>query len=348
MDQNINVQASPENVKAEADPAIKKDKLKIDDLTTTMAGFTVHSAFNDFLIRLQQLRSSHPDWENPRYQNRPFKATFIDFLHRLILRLPVAPEITPLSNGTVRLRYKKRAPRDKWQMMEFIVYPQRYFQMTAKSRIPNQPIFQRTNLARPDYISDMIQAFYELDYVNTKEHPIRFRKAVMTDYAYISALCQSTFGPHRCYHPSLISKLCQYCYVADDPMYGIVSVAAISEDEKSEHLKVNFIVTVQNYRGLSMASKCLRKCVSAALAEHPDAIIDAESPMHYDAVKDAAYSALRRAGFKRVLTVKGEKKYKCFDCDRCNILNGYCKFEDPKSVCYTVHYQLTPSSHHGK
>lgn len=342
MDATTVIKPSSQQEGTAAHPAIDKT-----DLTTTTQ-FTAHTAFNDFLLRLQQLRATKSGWDDPRNQNRPFKQSFVDFLHRLVLRLPVAPEITPLTNGTVRLRYKKRAPRDKWQTMEFIIYPQRYFEMTAKSRMPKQPPFVRTNVARPDYISDMVQAFFELDYVNTKEHPLRFRKAVCTDYPFISAICQMTFGPHQCYHPAKISKLCEYCYVADDPMYGIVSVCAISEDPHNVGYKVNFMVTVQNYRGLSMASKCLRKCVADLLQDHPNAYVTAESPMPFDQAKDVAHSALRRAGFKKTRIIKGEKRYQCFDCDRCNTLNGYCDFENPSSVCSTVHYELRDLSYQTK
>lgn len=308
----------------------------------------VHTAFSDFLLRLEQLRASHPDWKDQRNQNRPFKASFIRFLRNLVLRLPVAPEMTPLVNGSVRLRYKKRAPRDKWQLLEFVIYPQRYFEMTAKSRIASNPPFQRTNTARPDYISDMIQAFFEYDYVNTKEHPVRFRKATVVDYPFIAAMCQSAFGPHTEYHPSKISKLCQYCYVADDPLYGIVSTAGISEDPVNGNYKVNFLITVQNYRGLSLASKCLRKAVSDLIAVDPDCTITAASPIPHDAVKDVAHSALKRAGFKKVKCVVGEKKYQNFDCDRCNTCNGYCTFDDASSVCSTLHYTLNAKNFHGK
>lgn len=334
----------PDTTKAEhlARPAIEKK-----DLTETVT-YTTHAAFNDFVLRLKQLQVSHPDWTDPRNQNRPFKQSFLEFLRKLILRLPVAPEMTPMVNGTVRLRYKKKAPRDKWQTLEFTIYPQRYFEMSAKSRMPKQDPFQRTNVARPDYISDMIQAFYAYDYVNTKEHPLRFRKAVVTDYPFISAMCQMTFGPHICYHPTNISKLCQYCYVADDPMYGVVSVAAVSPSSHGTDFEVNFMVTTQNYRGLSIASKCLRKCVIDVLKEHPNAVINAAAPMAYDSAKDVAHSALRRAGFKKTKVVKGEKRYKCFDCDRCNTLNRYCDFDDPTSVCSTAYYTLVDSGFKGK
>lgn len=325
---------------SQTDKKAARPAITSTDLTTSNGGFTTHSAFNDFLLRLEQLKKSHPDWDDPRNQSRPFKQTFVDFLHRLILRLPVPPEITPMANGTVRLRYRKRAPRDKWQILEFVVYPQRYFEMTAKSRIPKQAPFQRTNLARPDYMSDMVQAFYELDYVNTKEHPLRFRPASVIDLNFISAMCQMTFGPHNIYHPRNISKLSQYCYVADDPLYGIVSVAAISEDSLTHDYVVNILITAQNYRGLSLSTKCLRKCVNEVLKDHPDATIRASVPLRWNEAKDVAHSAMKRAGFKKEKIVKGEKRYQCFDCDRCNTQNGYCDFYNPNTTCSTVHYVL--------
>lgn len=321
---------------------LARPAIETSDLTaTSILQYTPYGAFNDFMLRLQQLKAYHKDWDNPRNQNRPFKASFIEFLKNLILRLPVAPEITPLVDGSVRMRFKKRAPRDKWQVMDCIIYPQRYFELEAKSRMPHQAPFKRTNIARPDYISDMVKAFYELDYVNTKEHPLRFRKAGFNDYPFISAMCQMTFGPHPDYHPAKIAKLCQYCYVSEDPIYGIVSVAAISEDENiPRQFKVNFMITAQNYRGLSMASKCLRKCVQAVSTDFPNTVITAESPMAYDSIQDVAHSALKRASFKKVKIVKGEKRYQCFDCDRCNTGNGYCRFGTSTDVCSTVHYEM--------
>lgn len=310
------------------------------DCSVAMA-FTPHAAFNDFLMRLEQLRQSHKDWQNTRNQARPFKQSFVDFIQRLVLRLPVAPEITPLSNGTVRFRYKKRAPRDKWQELEIIIFPDRHFAMSARSRIANQPPFRRINMARPDYISDMVRAFYELDVVSTKEHPIRFRKATVADYPYIAAMCQITFGPHAIYHVKNIAKLLEYCYVADDPIYGIVSVASIAESETEANYEVKILITVENYRGLSMATRCLSKAATALLEDHPDANAIAAIPMADGKTKDVAHSAMRRAGFKKFKIVRGEKRYRCFDCDRCNMLNGYCDPHKASSVCSTVYYRMT-------
>lgn len=329
------------NAKSQANETPQRPAVSQQDVVPT-ANFTPHAAYNDFLMRLEHLKSRHPDWNDPRNQNRPFKRTFVEFVRNLVLRLPVAPEITPMSNGTVRLRYvKTHAPRDKWQSMEIILYSKRHFQMTATSRLPNQPPFTRGNMARPDYLSDMIRAFYELDYVNTKEHPLRFRKANVNDYAFISGMCQSAFGTHACYHPRNISKLLPYCIVADDPMYGIVSIAAITECEKDDYdFEVSIMLTAENYRGLSLVSQCLRRAVTNLLVDHPDATIEAKSIMRDGVMKDVCQSALRRAGFKRTKIVRGEKRYRNFDCDRCNTCNGYCVFHDPSSVCSTVYYEL--------
>ena len=66
------------------------------DASPSPTTFTTQSAFNDFLLRLEHLKSMHPEWADPKNQNRPFKQSFIDFIHNLILRMPVAPEVTPL------------------------------------------------------------------------------------------------------------------------------------------------------------------------------------------------------------------------------------------------------------
>lgn len=332
----------PDSVTTESNANETPARPTVDKQDCSVAtAFTTHAAFNDFLMRLEHLRQKHKDWQDTRNQGRPFKQPFISFIQRLVLRLPVAPEITPLSNGTVRFRYKKRAPRDKWQELEIIIFPDRHFTMSARNRISGQPPFCRINMARPDYISDMVRAFYELDVVSTKEHPIRFRKATVADYPFIAAMCQMTFGPHEIYHVKNIAKLLNYCVVADDPMYGIVSVAAIGESEVESSYEVKILITAENYRGLSMATRCLTKAANALLEEHPNAKVTAAVPMADKKSKDVAHSALRRAGFKKFKIVRGEKRYRCFDCDRCNMLNGYCDPFQPDSVCSTVYYQMT-------
>ena len=333
---------------AQTESSIRPSINKVD--ATPQFLYSCNAAYNDFLIRLEQLRGKRHGWNDLKNQGRPFKNSFVEFIRNLVLRLPVAPEITPQQDGTVKFLYKKRAPRDKWQSMEIIIYPQRHFEMTAKSRMSSQKPFKRTNMARPDYISDMIVAFFEHDTVNTKEHPLRYRKATTNDYPFISAMCQMTFGPHTKYHVQKISELLKYCIVCEDPIYGIVSVAAIApmriedvnpkEPGDNADFEVQLMITAQNYRGLSLVSKCLRKAVTNLLIDHPDATVLARSVMSDGATKDVCQSALRRAGFKRYKIVRGEKKYCRFDCDRCNILNGNCVFDNPDSVCSVVYYKL--------
>lgn len=303
--------------------------------------YSVHQAFNDFLMRLEHLKQYHPDWDDPRNQSRPFKTSFINFIKELVLRLPVAPEILPQKDGTVLFKFTKRAPRDKWQVMEVVVHPRRHFDMVAKSRVRSQEPFRRTNMARPDYLSDMIQAFYELDHVNTKEHPLRFRAVTVNDYPFIAGMAQSIFGPHACYHPRRISQLLEYAVVADDPMYGILSVAALNKCPTDEaDYQVSIMMTVQNHRGLSLASKCLRGALTNCLVAHPTARVIAKSILKDGNLKDVCQSALRRAGFKRYQLVRGERRYTNFDCDRCNTLNCHCDFANPESVCSTAYYRL--------
>ena len=313
-----------------------------EDLTPQYLYTTVQS-YTDFMLRLERLKASNPEWDNPRNQSRPFKRSFMEFLKGLVLRLPVAPEMLPQKDGTVLLRFKKvNQPRHKWQIMEVKIFPTRYFEMTAKSRIPSQAPFAKTNMARPDDLSDMVRAFFELDTVNTKAHPIRYRAATVVDHPYISALYQCTFGPHEEYHPKKISKLLKYCVVADDPMYGIVAVASIAEHNKKEEADydVSALLTVEAYRGLGLASKCLRKAVTNLLIEHPNARVLARPLIADGSLKDACQSALRRAGFKRYRVVRGERRYRAYDCDRCNTRNGYCTFDDPNSCCSTAYYLL--------
>lgn len=310
--------------------------------TTT---FTAQSAFNDFLLRLEHLKKSHPDWADPKNQNRPFKQSFIEFIHNLILRMPVPPEVTPLVNGDVLFRYKKtHAPRHKWQVMEITLDRRRNFSMVAKSRIGSQPPFRRANVAFPNTISDMVRSFYELDTVNTKEHPIRFRNATVNDYFYIAAMCQSTFGPHLEYHPRLISQLMHSCVVAEDPIYGIVSCAAIKQSENSEYnYEVSFLVTIPSYRGFDLAGRCLRKAMVPLLEANPNATFFGKGIIPDGKSTDVCRGIYKKAGFRQIKLIRGEKKYKCFDCDRCNIANGYCTFEDPTSVCTTALYHKVPS-----
>lgn len=309
---------------------------------------TPHRSFSDFLIRVDNLTSQRADWSDPTNKNRPFKHSFIEFIHRLVLRMPVAPELVPLTDGTVRFRYRKNhAPKDKWQVLEIIVTPKRVFSLTARSRLPNQAPYTRTNTARPDILSDLVRSFYELDSVNVQDHPLKFRSINVNDIPYISAMCQTSFGPHTIYKPKNIGVLLDHTVVAEDPIYGIMSVAAIHRSERDDFdYEVSFLITVENCRGLSLASQCLRKAVTNVLAQEPEAEILATSILPDGQVKDVAQSALRRAGFRRIRIVRGERRYRCFDCDRCNKTNGWCDFEDPNSVCSTVYYRL--SNHGGK
>lgn len=313
-----------------------------EDLTPQYL-YTTVQAYNDFLLRLERLKSYHPDWDNPRNQSRPFKRTFMEFLKNLVLRLPYTPEMLPAKDGTVLLKFKKiNQPRHKWQSMEVIIFPTRHFAITAKSRIPTQKPFMKSNMARPDVLSDIVKAFFEYDTINTKEHPIRYRYATVVDYPYISALFQSTFGIHPEYHPSKISKLLQFCAVADDPIYGIVAVAAIKECDRKEDadFEVSALLTLETYRSLGFASKCLRKALTKLLVDYPRARVLAKPLIADGTMKDACQSALRRAGFKRFKVVRGERKYRTFDCDRCNTRNGYCVFEEDSSCCSTAYYML--------
>ena len=309
---------------------------------------TPHQSFSDFLIRVDNLVSQRPDWSNPHNLGRPFKHSFVDFIQQLTLRLPVAPELVPLTDGTVRYRWRKNhAPKDKWQTLEIVVTPKRIFRLTAKSRLPHQEPYTRTNVARPDILSDIVRAFYELDIVNVKDHPLQYRGINPYDVPYIAAMCQTSFGPHEIYKPAKITSLLDYGVVAVDPIYGIVAVAALHKSDLDDYdYEVSFLITVENCRGLSLASTCLRKALANLLANEPEARVLAKSVLPDGQVKDVCQSALRHAGFRRVRIVKGERRYSCYDCDRCNKTNGWCDFDDPNSVCSTVYYRLT--DHGGK
>lgn len=345
MSENVNPEMTSE-VATTAPPASRSRVIR-DDVSLN-APYRVHQAYNDFILRLEALKANHPEWDNPRNQNRPFKLSFLKFLHNLVLRLPVAPEMTPKADGTVRLRYKKmHSPRDKWQCFDITIHPQRHFTSVATSRLADVQEFPRMNKARPDYLSELIQEFYEHDNVSIKEHPLRFRRATTLDYPYISALCQSTFGPFAKYSPAKIKEICSYCYVADDPRYGIVSVAAIGEHPDSPDLlnpqtyEISFLVTLQNYRGLGIIDRCIRKALTDLAKDHEDAIVLAACPMKDGETNATAHSALHRCGFKKVSIVRGEKRYRDFECDRCNVQNCWCDFQSAASVCSTVHYQMT-------
>lgn len=313
---------------------------------TPMSHYHARDAYNDFILRLEALKNSHPSWSEPRNQQRPFKPKFLAFIRNLIYRMPVAPEVTPLVDGTVRFFYKKtKAPRDKWQTMEIIIYPRRHFKMTAKTRIMRDTPFVRTNTARPDYLSDMVRSFFELDCVNTKDHPIRFRTGTIMDYPYLSAMCQTTMGPFAKYSPQNIQSLAPYTAVAYDPQYGIVSCAGIGPSKEDAYqYEVQFLITLQNYRGLGLARQCLHKALTALLKDHPDATVIAKSILPAGAVQDVCKSPLRKVGFKKIKIVKGEKKYSCFECDRCNADLHYCEYYSDESVCSTVYYELQDRS----
>ena len=320
-------------------PAIEKVDCSLDAPEST------YQAFNGFMVRLQMLRSKMPSWNDPKNQNRPFKQSFIDFAEDLVCRLPIAPEMVPTYEGNILLRYTKHAPRDKWQRLEIVIYPQRHFSLTARSRVPHQEPFTRTNIARPDILADVVRSFYENDSVNTQDHPIRYRKATPLDYPILSGMCNLTFGPQAKFHPKKIDELLEYCIVADDPMYGIVAFAGFGKSPKSgDFAEVEYTlgaaITVECFRGLGIGGKCIRKAITNLLIAHPDVMITAKVPLEDGEMRDNCRGILTRSGFYRVKIVRGEDKYINFSCDHCNICNGFCEFRNSNSLCSTVYYVL--------
>ena len=178
-------------------------------------------------LRLEALKSSHPSWSEPRNQQRPFKPKFLAFIRNLIYRMPIAPEVTPLVDGTVRFFYKKtKAPRDKWQTMEIIIYPRRHFKMTAKTALcgmhPSSVPIQLVQIISLIWLED------SLSWIASIQRIIPFVSALAPLWIIlISAMCQTTMGPFAKYSPQNIQSLAPYTAVAYDPQYGIVSCAGI-------------------------------------------------------------------------------------------------------------------------
>lgn len=316
---------------------------KVDAASNSM--FSASAALNDFNIRLTSLRNSKPEWNDPKNQHRPFKYSFVNFIKDLIPRLPVTPDITPTVDGNVLLRFRKRAPTDKWQNMEITIYPQRHFSMIVRSRIANEPPFTKNNIARPDILSDAIRLFYEYDAVSGKDHPIRYRRVTSIDYPAISGMAIMTMGLFDKYSTKNIPKLLEYAVVADDPVYGIVSVAGIGKGPKcgefiNPEYEVALCMTVEPLRGLGIGGKCLRKALTNLLVDHPDANVTAAVQMEDDTVRDNCRGILTRSGFNRVKIINGEKKYRNFECDRCNLCRYLCDYGVQSSNCSTVYYQL--------
>ena len=308
-----------------------------------------NAMYNDFLVRLEYMRSRNPSWTDPKNQNRPFKPHFLEFIRSLVTRFPVTPEILPTEAGNVILKFRKKAaPKDKWQVMEFTITPQRRFSLTVRSRIASQAPYTKNNLARPDYMSDIIQRFFEQDSVDAKEHPVCYRVATTLDMPYISAIFTTQFGPSVDYAPRNISKTLEYCVVADDPLYGIVSVAAFRKTPNSgdfAHLSYELagVYTIQPLRGLGIGGKCLRKSLTDLLADQkkPSEVeVIARVPLMAGVQRDNCRGLLARSGFKRVKVVRGERRYLKFHCDLCDMERCACVPDSSESMCSTVYYKL--------
>ena len=306
---------------------------------------TPHASINEFMVRLEALRSKRRDWADPKNQNRPFKPHFLNFIQDLVYRLPYVPEIVPQLDGTALLKYRKRSPRDKWQIMEITVTPQRRFSMVVHSRLPKQPDFTRNNLARPDILTDSLKAFYEHDAVNIEEHQIHYRPITTLDYGIIAGMASMALGPSQQYAPKNIASLLECGVVAYDPMYNVIAVAALgkapdSGELTSLHYEVSLILTLQPFRGLGIGGKCLRQAIAMVLAKHPDARITANAQLTDGEARDNCRGVLARAGFVRTKVVRGECRYDRFLCDRCNLDRHLCEFREAASCCSTVFYEL--------
>lgn len=317
----------------------------IEKVTHTSSMLNRAGAMSDFNIRLTVLKKDHPEWTDTRNQNRPFKASFIEFIENLLGRLPVTPVVVPTVEGNVLFRFKKHAPKDQWQVMEITITPQRTFEMIVKSRNVKQEPFRRTNIAKPDILSDAIRMFYEHDGVTSQEHPIRYRKATSIDYPVISGMALVSLGAYPQFGIRKIKDCLEYAVVAEDPMYGIISVAGIGKHPDSGEVsnfiyQVNLCITLEPFRGLGICGKCLRKAIANLLIDKPDARVTAAVQMEDDATRDECRGILTRSGFQRVKIVSGESIYHNFLCDRCNLDRCLCGYDEQDSVCSTVYYEL--------
>lgn len=346
MDDNLNFPKKAGEILM-GDPVIHQSKpatIEHVDMAPSTA-MNSNAMYNDFLVRLEYLRSRNPSWTDPKNQNRPFKPHFLEFIRSLVTRFPVTPEILPTEDGNVIFKFRKKAPKDKWQVMEFTITPQRRFSLKVRSRVATQPPYTKNNLARPDYMSDIIQRFFEEDSVNAKEHPVCYRAATSIDMPYISAIFTTQFKACSEYSPRNIAKTLQYCVVADDPLYGIVSVAAFQKTPKSGDFS-NFsyelagVWTLQPLRGLGIGGKCLRKSLTDLLADHKDAEIVARVPLMAGTQRDNCRGLLSRSGFKRVKVVRGERRYLNFHCDLCDMERCSCVPDSSENMCSTVYYKL--------
>lgn len=307
---------------------------------------TVVMAINEFNVRLATMRSKNPGWNDRRNQRRPFKDSFVNFVKELVARLPVVPDIYPTREGNILLKYIKTRPRDVWQTMEILIMPKRSCVMTVKSRVPKQEPFTMANTARADILSEHIRRFYQVDNPNTKNHPVRYRQATISDIPAISMMVQSHLGIFERFSSRKIASQMEFCWVAEDPHYGIISVAALGKDEASGDVSnfiydVNFIITLEPLRGLGIGGTCLRKAVNACLqATNREVEIIAAVKMPHDETVDDCKGILQRSGFHRVKIVKNEGRYREFACAYCNLDQCLCDISMAMANCSTVYYKL--------
>lgn len=311
----------------------------------SLTNTTVVMAVNEFNVRLANMRSHNPGWNDRRNQRRPFKDSFLEFTKNLVCRLPVVPAMYPTKEGNILLKYTKTKPKDVWQTLEFVITPKRFATMTAKSRLPKTEPAIWNNMARADIISDFILSFYQNDSVKIKDHPIRYRNAGVGDIPAIAGMVQSHLGTFGYFSSKKIQPQMEYCVVAEDPIYGIVAVAGLGKSFGSGDVvdivyQVNFIVTMEPLRNLGFGGTCLRKAIVSCLDAHPGCDIVAAVKMPPDEVVDDCKGILMRSGFHRVKIVKNEGRYRFFQCARCNLDQCLCEIGMANQNCSTVYYKL--------
>lgn len=270
--------------------------------------------------------------------------SYLTFVRTLITRLPVCPICSINGQNRIVLSYEHDG-----DTLTITVLPARtvMVEKRVKDGNGNYNTLKTTGIARPDYIGQIIQDFYEGGTTGFPSMNITFRKATPSDYGFISTILQTQKATMREFKVSNMYSVCTYAYVAVDPYLGPLSFAILRGDdlanagteEEIATFQVEFIYTNPLFRGLGFAEKCLRGAMKVVNADYPDAKFIFEDREHPSNFMSSAHSLLKRIGFVRTIVHRGRDRYSNFqNCCTCPLYNTKCRLYMDGIPCNTVIY----------
>lgn len=300
------------------------------------------SEFNKVLIRIESICAQNADLTKSH-----FSAHHLAFVRFLIVRLPVAPIISINGMKQLVLTYTKDERK-----LEIAILPSRI----AKCSIISETGTKRTTnvLARADYLSEVIRAFYLGENKFPPVNPIMTRAATTFDYPYLSAMVQYKFGMMEDFSSTNLRNKFLYSSISRDQKLGILSCCGIglcSDSERSfyggilkkdlgEHrlFKVSVVMTHDAFYGLGLAEKNIRNALKDLYDEEANAWVVADLKGRDLDTRARCHSALLRCGFTEAKHLRGKCRFYDFQCASCSVGENNCSVLYPNSVCISFIY----------